>query len=863
MIGEEQGDIMLEREVTPQLPTSGQIIGALVTRLGISHPVLQKKTTRRYFAADPERLVKDTTRAEIIGAIAEVLTASGFIAAPRAGENNYELAPALASMLLWHADDWDLLRSFVRRRTMTVLPGHLSKIWESYIRLAMIDLALRVAAHLHLAESSPAALDLLDSVGISSRGEYLNRKRQQAGLSLEGLADAVDVTDNAVDAWMYRGVRPSNDNLAKIAETLASRIEGSTSAGISLELRTLYWLSDVAALLTEHIGIEAVGEAVGRLRRYAEETYRVIADRSPDEDRAEDLSVLADLGVGSRIAEPLLSALIGNEPDEDWREDLRYTGMDRVRRVLSVNLSVHIAEVDALLQEAGGGLTADRDVINFEAHAHFRRSQEFQIRGKSAEALAEAERAARLEPLAPAYQYRMGSLKTSFGVWRQESALVDEGLEALWLAVALDPGWIAPWTEIGLTLDNTGRSAEAIAHLRNVKPDCGPMDADYHSTLGAAYWKSGDLPRALATFEASLELDPEETSALLAASEIALLTGDHEKHRRYFRRAQHFGADEGTLRIWDLMREIGQKPRGNADTAEHDREIAVMDAVIRLNPDDDHARLSRGLAYFAKGEDDQAMADMDIVLEQDPDNAAAYVLRGTLFGNRKQWDRMAADMSELIRLGADAALAHYHRGQAYGEQDHWDQALADLCEAIRLDPGHADAYRVRGDCLRYKGEYDRAIGDFDMALRLDPENAAAHLGRGGAYRMKGDFDQAIADYDAAVLLKPAEPLEYRFRADAHVAKGDYDLAITECNMALKLSPRDPVSHFTRGNAHLLDGNPKLALADFNKAVELDPTSGRSTYARGLARLLLGDGDGAEQDFQRAHELGYDDQDPAC
>ena len=101
-----------------------------------------------------------------------------------------------------------------------------------------------------------------------------------------------------------------------------------------------------------------------------------------------------------------------------------------------------------------------------------------------------------------------------------------------------------------------------------------------------------------------------------------------------------------------------------------------MDSVIRLNPNDDHARLSRGLAHFAKGEDDEAMADMDIVLEQDPDNAAAYVLRGTLFGNRKQWDRMAADMSQLIRLGTDAALAHYHRGQAYGEQDQWDQALA-------------------------------------------------------------------------------------------------------------------------------------------------------------------------------------------
>ena len=854
---------MPEREITPQLPTSGQIVGALVTRLGISHPVLQKRTTRRYFAADLEHLVKETTRAEIIGAVAEVLTDTGFVATPQSRENDYELQSALASILLWHADDWDLLRSFVRRRTMSVLPCDLPKIWESYVRLAVIDLALRVAAHLHLAGSSPVALELLDSVSADSRGDYLNRKRQQAGITLEGLAKAVDVTDNAVDAWMYHGSRPSDDNLTKIADTLAGRIEGSSAAAISLELRALYWISDVAALLTEQIGAEAVDEAIGRLHRYAGETYHTIDDLPPDQERLEYLTVLADMGAESRIAELLLSALIEHEPDGEWREDLRYTGMNRVWRVLSVNLSLHNAEVDTLLQETGGRPLKGGGEINFEAQAYYRRSLEFEVRGKSSEALAEAEKAAWLEPLAPAYQFRLGSLKTGLGFWRQETALTDKGLDALWLAVALDPAWIAPWTEIGSTLDRAGRSSEAVSHLLNVKPECGPLDAEYHSTLGAAYWKLGDLPRALAAFEESLELDPEETSSWLPASELALLTGDHDKHRRYFRRATHFGADEGTLKFWEMLREFGQNPPSDDDTPRHEREIAVMNSVLRLSPDDDDARLRRGVAHYAKGADDLAMADLDTVIKHDPEQAAAYMLRGLMFANLGRWDRMVSDITELIRIRTEEALAYYHRGQAYVEQDALDQAFADLSEAIRLDPDHADAHRVRGDCLRYKGEYDGAIADFDTALRLDPENAAAHLGRGGAYRMKGDLTQAIADYDASVLLNPKAPHGYRFRADAHVATGDYDLAVADCNMTLQLSPRDPIAHFTRGNAHLHKGKLKLALADFNTAVEIDPTSGRSTYGRGLVRLLLGDEHTAEEDFQRARELGYDDRDADC
>ena len=854
-IGEEREDDMAEYEVTPRLPTSGQILGVLVSRLGIKHPLLQNRTARRYFAGDPERLVKDSTKEEIIGAIAQVLTDSGFVESPQEREGHYKSAPILASMLRWHADHWDLLRSFLRRRTIDVLPGDLSKVWEAYVRLAVVDLAFRVAAHLHLAGSSPSALDLLSHIDQKGRGDYLNRKRRQAGLTLEDLAAKVEVDDHTVDSWMYRGTRPTDDNLAKTAEAMASKTEGSMSSNIALELRALYWVSDVAALLSEHIGSQAVDDAIGRLRRYAESTYRAIDDQLPAENRAEDLTVLTDWGVGSRLAEPLLSALIEQEPDDEWRKDLRPAGMDWIRRVLSANLGVHIVEVDDLIQKTEGRLLEDWDVSNPEAYAHYRRSLELQMQGRLHEALAEVEIAARLDPLDPTNHFTLGSVKTGIGIGRGDTAFINEGLSALWIAVTLDPTWILPWTQIGSTLHHTGRSVEAVEHLLNVNPGCGPLDSHYHSALGAAYWKLGQLPEALAAFEASLELDPEETSALLAASEIALLIGHHEKHRRYFRRARHFGADEGTLEFWELLREFGKKDQDNADTAKHDRKIAVMDAVIKLNPDDDDAYFTRGLSHFAKERDDLAIADVDTAIRLNPDHAGAYLFRGILLGNQNLWDRVIADISELIRLRPDDAMAYYRRGQAYGEQDNLDHALADICEAIRLDPEHADAYRVRADCHRYKGDYDKAIADFEAALRLDPKSAAAHLGRGAAYRSKGEPDRAIADYDATLRLNPREPLAYRFRGDAHLAKANYEQAISDCSKALNLSPDDSIAYFTRANAHLFSGELKLALSDFNAVIEVDPTSGRSIHGRGLVHELMGDAESAEEDYRRARELG--------
>ena len=603
-----------------------------------------------------------------------------------------------------------------------------------------------------------------------------------------------------------------------------------------------------------------MAEAVGRLHRYAEATYRIIEDQFPAEDRAANLTVLADLGVGARLATPLLTALIEQEPDDEWREDLQSTGMGWVRRVLSANLSVHLAEVDDLIQTTEGRQLTNWDVSNAEAYAHYRRSLELQIQGKLHEALTEVEIATRLDPLDPANHFTLGSVKTDIGIGRGDTTLIREGLDALWMAVALDPKWIVPWTEIGSTLLHTDRTEEAVAHLRDVKPECGPLDSRYYSALGAAYWKLDRLSEALSAFEVAIELDPEETSALVAASEIALWAGDKEKHRRYFRMAHHYGAEDGTDGLMEFLRQFREEESEQLGPWGYDRKIAIWDAVIRLNPEDTDAYLSRGLAHFENGREDLAVADLDSFLHLNPDRGSIYHLHGTLCARNGQWDKVIADMTEAIRLDPDDATAYYSRGLALGEMDALNLALADLNEAIRLDPHNSDAYRGLGDCYRYKGDDDEAVAEFDTALRLDSKNAAAHLGRGAAYRMKGSLDEAVANYSAALQIKPENHLAYRFRGDAYLAKGDYNEAIVDFTSALKLSPDDEIAYRSRGNAHLFKGQFEPALADFEAAIRSDPNSGDATYARGLARHLLGDTDGADEDFQRARDLGYDDRD---
>ena len=171
----------MEREVSPPLPTSEQIFGSLVKNLGISHPLLQSRTARRFFSGQMEQQVKESTRAEIIEAIAEVLSDIGLSDAPGEGSDDATPALVLADLLDWHGVNWERWRDFMLPRMMRVLPSHLPAVWAAYVRLAVIDLALRIAGKIHMGGAPPSSLDLLEWATSASAGAVSQPETDRIG----------------------------------------------------------------------------------------------------------------------------------------------------------------------------------------------------------------------------------------------------------------------------------------------------------------------------------------------------------------------------------------------------------------------------------------------------------------------------------------------------------------------------------------------------------------------------------------------------------------------------------------------------------------------------------------------------------
>lgn len=846
-------------EAVPGLPTSGQILGVLVRSLGITHPHLGDKTAQRFFSGRLKDRVMESSRARIIDAVSENMAAALFASATAGDDEADASSPSGLSLLLeWHAATWDRFRAFLQPRVLRVYPEDMARVWRAYVRLAAIDLALRAAAHLHIAGASPASLEFLESASVGRRGEYLNRKRAGAGVPLFDFAEAAGASDNAAQAWLYDGARPTDGHLAGIASALAPGVETEDRNRLLRELRRLYWVSDVAEVLGGFIGVDETDEIVERLNRYAGRLYAVIDERMDAGVKPDVLGSLAAVGAHSEFARGLLEALIPGEPDEEWQEDLRAAAANWTRRVLAENLDVHEAEVDALIRDTDGGVLRDWDISNPEAYAHYRRFGKLQLQGRIHEAMAELEMAAKLDPLDPANQFTLGSFKGSLGARQDNATLVQEGLEACWIAATLDRTWVLPWAEIGFILLESGRPGEAVEHLRAIPPERQPMDTRYYSALGAALRETGRFGESLKAFEASLELNPDDPVIVSAAAVVAALAGDRAKSRLQARTARHMGVSD-TL---DLQLEVADVIRAHIPSPEPTkgriRNMEALDAAIKRDPADAAAHLYRGMLHFERGDEELAIADIDEALRLDPENAVAYYVRGTLYAYLKRHDRVIHDLTESLRIGPGNVQAWFHRGIAYAELDELALAIDDLTEAIRLEPGNADAHRARGDCHRFRGEYELAIADFNTALGIDPEHAWSYRGRGACYRVMQDFDRAIADYDEAVRLEPEDFFARRFRGDAHLAMGAYDLAVADCEAALAIGGPDEASYFCMGNARLFSGNFEQAIGDFDLAIGCDSGSGRAYYARALAKELNGDAEGSDLDYRRARDLGFDE-----
>jgi tetratricopeptide (TPR) repeat protein len=223
---------------------------------------------------------------------------------------------------------------------------------------------------------------------------------------------------------------------------------------------------------------------------------------------------------------------------------------------------------------------------------------------------------------------------------------------------------------------------------------------------GRAAAAASDATAALASFNDAIARLPANAVGLALASTafgdcgfIADLFAERADLRE--RNGESATADWDTARSYSidtvtfLKRRLALR-RAHGDRA---REIADLNEIVRLTPDDIDNRMDRGRALYELGDYPAAIADLDLALAKKPDHEVSLFYRALAHMRTKHYREVVVDASQILAYSPDNAAAFFLRSGAKYHLRQFDAALTDIDAALRIMPNHEPFKETRRNIL--------------------------------------------------------------------------------------------------------------------------------------------------------------------
>jgi tetratricopeptide (TPR) repeat protein len=225
----------------------------------------------------------------------------------------------------------------------------------------------------------------------------------------------------------------------------------------------------------------------------------------------------------------------------------------------------------------------------------------------------------------------------------------------------------------------TGRASEVYAQAIKRAPD----DFRLHENFGEFLEATGDLPRAIAEWEAARDLIPHHHVAYFEAG-------------RLLARAGKIAEAEGQLR-----------------------------ESLQLRPDLGEGWFELGKVHAIAGKFEVAMGDFRRALALSPTDYRLYYHIGTTLLKLNRRKEAIEQFRIAIEHNPDYWQAHYSLGEELAFDNQIVNARREFEEVLRLKPDYAMAHLNLGVTLVKQGDLENAARQFEQTLRLQPRNPLA------------------------------------------------------------------------------------------------------------------------------------------
>jgi tetratricopeptide (TPR) repeat protein len=246
------------------------------------------------------------------------------------------------------------------------------------------------------------------------------------------------------------------------------------------------------------------------------------------------------------------------------------------------------------------------------------------------------------------------------------------------------------------------------------------MASTHHAAKGEIFFRARELRTARLSFERAVELDAQNTAAMLKLAEVNFLLRRYKEAIEAADRA--LGVNERTPKAYFLkgyiFKELG-------DTS---RALSSFQTATEVDPEYYDAFMELGYLYAAKG-NPLAIEYFNTALDLRPASSEAYYHKGMFYQAAGHFQDAMEVYRAMVKADANAFLGYYNMGYLHlVELGEFRTAAAYFDTVLTIQPGYIDALFNKGLSYEELGEERTAVAIYQEVLSRDPQHTLAAMG---------------------------------------------------------------------------------------------------------------------------------------
>ncbi len=242
--------------------------------------------------------------------------------------------------------------------------------------------------------------------------------------------------------------------------------------------------------------------------------------------------------------------------------------------------------------------------------------------------------------------------------------------------------------------------------------------------------------------------------------------------------------------------------------------IALIQGIIRQDPDIVDAYFALGNIHYRERQFQEAIDQFQIALALKPDDSFSVINIANCYVGLKQSDRAEAFVLDYLKKGLKDSQLYFLLGNLNYRQDKFDRAIPYFQQCLSLNSESASAYNALAAIYYRQDDLAQAESNGRQAIRLSPKLTSVHYNLAQILEKKGQMSEAEAAYKAELDITPSH-----FKACFNLARlyrlaGRVDEERTYLEKGILLAPEFPLNYFYLARLHLNRGE------NYREAVEL-------------------------------------------